>query len=182
MLYPTNILSFSPSSTPFDRRQQSKILLWNYLSLTSVEMIQSCKSNFLQITFSFTNPLQVPWKTLLKLLQLNLYWEGSVSQVHSNTRRLLFGLIKTFHMGGSTLQKLSHPAESSTTFNYFTWKVKCKNLCSKLIPTPHFETVCMNESRGGICREGKFPTYHKLTHHTTKSTKYNQLQSATYCY
>ena len=31
-----------------------------------------------------------------------------------------------------------------------------------------------------ICREGKFPTYHKLTRHTTKSTKYSQLQSATY--
>ena len=32
-----------------------------------------------------------------------------------------------------------------------------------------------------ICREGKFSTYHKLTRHTTKSTKYSQLQSATYC-
>ena len=31
------------------------------------------------------------------------------------------------------------------------------------------------------CREGKFPTYHKLTRHITKSTKYNQLQSTTYC-
>ena len=27
----------------------------------------------------------------------------------------------------------------------------------------------------------KFPTYHKLTHHTIKSTKYSQLQSTTYC-
>ena len=49
---------------------------------------------------------------LLKLLQLNLCWEGLVMQV--------FGLIKDFHVGGSTLRKLSHPAESSTTFNYFT--------------------------------------------------------------
>ena len=32
------------------------------------------------------------------------------------------------------------------------------------------------------CREEKFPTYHKLTRHTTKSTKYSQLQSSTYCY
>ena len=32
-----------------------------------------------------------------------------------------------------------------------------------------------------ICREGKFPTYHKLTRHTTKSTKYSQLQSTKYC-
>ena len=28
----------------------------------------------------------------------------------------------------------------------------------------------------------KFPTYHKLTHHTTESTKYSQFQSTTYCY
>ena len=42
--------------------------------------------------------------------------------------------------------------------------------------------MCVNESRGGICRERKFPTYHKLTHHTTESTKYSQLQSTTYCY
>ena len=28
----------------------------------------------------------------------------------------------------------------------------------------------------------KLPTYHKLTHHITKSTKYSQLQSAMYCY
>ena len=55
----------------------------------------------------------------LKLLQLNLCWEGSIMQVHSNTRRPLFGLTKAFHVGGSTLQKLSHHAESSTTFNYF---------------------------------------------------------------
>ena len=46
--------------------------------------------------------------TLLKLFQLNLSWEGSITQVHSNACRPLFGLIKTFHMGGSTLQKLSH--------------------------------------------------------------------------
>ena len=31
-----------------------------------------------------------------------------------------------------------------------------------------------------FCRRGKFPTYHKLTRHTTKSTKYSQLQSTTY--
>ena len=33
-----------------------------------------------------------------------------------------------------------------------------------------------------LCREGNFPTYHKLTHHVIKSTKYGQLQSAMYCY
>ena len=32
------------------------------------------------------------------------------------------------------------------------------------------------------CKEGKFPTYHKLTHHITKFTKYSQLQSAMYYY
>ena len=31
------------------------------------------------------------------------------------------------------------------------------------------------------CKEGKFLTYHKLTLHTTKSTKYSKLQSTTYC-
>ena len=30
------------------------------------------------------------------------------------------------------------------------------------------------------CRRGKFPTYHKLTRHTIKSTRYSQLQSTTY--
>ena len=91
-------------------------------------------------------------------------------QVYSNTRRPIFGLIKAFHMGGSTLRKLSHPVESSTTFNSFTQKVKCKNQFSKLIPTSHSKIVCVNESRGGICREGKFMTYNKLTCQTTKST------------
>ena len=33
----------SPSSTPCDRRQRSKILFWNYLNLTSTEKVQSCK-------------------------------------------------------------------------------------------------------------------------------------------
>ena len=98
-------------------------------------------SNFLQITFNLTNPLQVPQNTLLKLLQLNLYWEGSVTQVHSNTHKPLFGPIKAFHMAASTLRKLSHLTESSTTFNYFTWRVKCKNPFSKLIPAPLWETA-----------------------------------------
>ena len=49
-------------------------------------------------------------------------------QVHSNTHRPLFGLTKGFHVGGSTLRKLSHHAESSTTFNYFTQRSQvCKN-------------------------------------------------------
>ena len=32
-----------------------------------------------------------------------------------------------------------------------------------------------------LVEKEKFPTYHKLTHHTIKSTKYSQLQSTTYC-
>ena len=43
MLYPTNIFTSSPSSTPCDRRQQSKILFWNYFNLTSAKKAQSCK-------------------------------------------------------------------------------------------------------------------------------------------
>ena len=117
---------------------------------------------------------------LLKLLQLNLCWEGSVMQVHSNTRRPLFGLTKALHVGGSTLRKL---------FISSCWKLQTtslkessvKNRFSKLIPTLHSKTVCVNESRGGICRKEKFPTYHKLTRHTTKSTRYSQLQSIMYC-
>ena len=126
----------------------------------------------MQITFSPTNPLQVPLNTLLKLLRLNLCLENSITQVHSNTRRPLLGLIKAFHMGGSTLLQLLHPGKSSTTISYFTRRVKHKNpFFSRLIRSPHSKTVCTNESRGGICREGKFPTYHKLTHHTTKVHK-----------
>ena len=43
MLCPTNIFTSSPSSTPCDRRQQSKTLFWNYFNLTSTEKVQSCK-------------------------------------------------------------------------------------------------------------------------------------------
>ena len=73
---------------------------------------------------------------------------------------------------------LKAPPPSTTSFEESSVKIHFL----KLIPTPHSEFVCVNESRGGICREGKFLTYHKLTRYTTKSTKYNQLQSATCCY
>ena len=33
----------------------------------------------------------------------------------------------------------------------------------------------LNKDFDAHCKERKFPTYHKLTHHTTKSTKYDQL-------
>ena len=72
---------------------------------------------------------------------------------------------------------LKAPPPSTTSLK----ESSVKNQFSKLIPTLHSKTVCVNESRGAICRKGKFPTYHKLTRHTTKSTRYSQLQSTTYC-
>ena len=56
MLYPANILASSLSSTPYDRHQQSKILFWNYLNLTLVEMIQSCK--YIQLVANNFQPHQ----------------------------------------------------------------------------------------------------------------------------
>ena len=41
-------------------------------------------------------------------------------------------------------------------------------------------SICLIDHRVK-CRKGKFPTYHKLARHTTKSIKYSQLQSTTYC-
>ena len=43
MLYPTNIFTSSPSSTPWDCCQRSKIFFWNYFNLISTEKAQSCK-------------------------------------------------------------------------------------------------------------------------------------------
>ena len=34
----------------------------------------------------------------------------------------------------------------------------------------------------GDCREGKFPTYHKLTRNIIKSTKYSQIRNTMYCF
>ena len=89
--------------------------------------------------------------TLLKLFQLNLSWEGSITQVHSNACRPLFGLIKTFHMGGSTLQKLSH---SHTTLQ----NCVCERVLRRHIllldfvittykPTEICQVSCKNQSR-----------------------------------
>jgi len=148
MLYLANILASSPSSTTCDRCQRSKILLWNYLSLIFADMIQSCKYiQLLANNFCPIDPFQIPWNTLLKLLQLNLCWESLIMQVHSTTCWPFYRLIRTFHMGGSTLLKWLHLAKSFPTFNYFAWRIKCKNLFLKLIPSPHSETMCENESR-----------------------------------
>ena len=149
MLYPTDIFTSSPSSTPCDHHQWSKIFFWNYFNLTSTEKAWSRK--YIQI-------LAGPFSILSK----PFIWVG-----------LLFG---------NYLILLKAPPPSTTSLKESSVKKKKKKkLFSKPVPTPHLETVCMNESRGGICREGKFPTYHKLTRHITKSTKYSQLQSATYC-
>ena len=43
MLYPTNIFTSSPSSTPCDCRQRSRILFRNYFNLTFVEKTRSHK-------------------------------------------------------------------------------------------------------------------------------------------
>ena len=147
MLCPTNIFTSSPSSTPCDRRQRSRILFWNYFNLASTEKVQSCK--YIQI-------LADPFSVLPKPFM----WMD-----------LLFG---------NYLIMLKAPPPSTTSLKESSVKKK-KIQFSKLIPTLHSKTVCMNESRGGICRKEKFPTYHKLIRHTTKSTRYSQLQSTTYC-
>ena len=43
MLYPTNIFTSSPSFTPCDHRQRSKIFFWNYFSLNFAEKARSRK-------------------------------------------------------------------------------------------------------------------------------------------
>ena len=46
---------------------------------------------------------------------------------------------------------LKAPSPSTTSLK----ESSVKNQFSKLIPTLHFKTVCVNESRGGFYREGK---------------------------
>ena len=52
------------------------------------------------------------------------------------------------------------------SYDQWNTKIATENLCSTYL-------IC-------TLQKGKFPTYHKLTRHTTKSTRYNQLQSNTY--
>ena len=144
MLCPTNIFTSSPSSTPCDRHQWSRILFWNYFNLTSAERARSRK--YIQ---TLVDSFSVSSKPFI--------WMG----LHFRNYLIL----------------LKAPPPSTTSLK----ESSVKNQFSKLIPTLHSKTVCVNESRRGICRKGKFPTYHKLTRHTTKSTRYSQLQSTTYC-
>ena len=60
MLHPTNIFTSSPSSTPCDRCQWSKILFWNYFNLTSAEKARSRK--YIQI---LVNPFSVSSKPFI---------------------------------------------------------------------------------------------------------------------
>ena len=48
------------------------------------------------------------------------------------------------------------------------------------LPKEMIDFIHAYQRKATVERE-KFPTYHKLTHHTIKSTKYSQLQSTTYC-
>ena len=54
---------------------------------------------------------------------------------------------------GNYLILLKAPPPSTTSIKESRVKIHF----SKLIPTSHPETVCVNESRGGICREKKIP-------------------------
>ena len=150
--------------------------------------------------------------TLLKLPQLNLYWNDSILQVYPTSCKQLSASPTHFKYHGTLFWNYSNLnyAENAQSCKYiqiladpfsilskpFMWvdllfgnylimlkapppsttslkQSSVKNQFSKLIPTLHSKTVCVNKSRGGICRKGKFPTYHKLTRYTTKSTRYS---------
>ena len=144
MLYPTNIFTSSPFSTPCDRRQRSKIFFWNYFNLTSAEKAQSCK--YIQI---LADPFSVSSKPFI--------WVG-----------LLFE---------NYLILLKAPPLSTTSLKESSVKISFRN------SFPHYTSkLCAWTSlEGAFVEREKFPTYHKLTHHTIKSIKYSQLQSTTYC-
>ena len=102
-------------------------LFWNYSNLNYAEKAQSCK--YIQI-------LADPFSVLPKPFM----WVD-----------LLFG---------NYLIMLKAPPPSTTSLKESSVKKKKKkkkNQFSKLIPILHSKTVCVNKSRGGICREGKIP-------------------------
>ena len=144
MLYPTNIFTSSPSSTPCDRHQRSRILFWNYFNLTYTEKVQSCK--YIQI---LADPFSVLSKPFI--------WAG-----------LLFE---------NYLILLKAPPPSTTSLKESSVKISFRN------SFPHYTSkLCAWTSlEGAFVEREKFPTYHKLTYHTIKSTKYSKLQSTTYC-
>ena len=78
---------------------------------------------------------------------------------------------------GNYLIMLKAPPPSTTSLK----ESSVKNQFSKLIPTLPSKTVCVNESRGGICREGKIPdlsqadTSHYQVHKIQPITKHHVL-------
>ena len=149
MLCPTNIFTSSPSSTPCDRHQQSRILFWNYFNLTYTEKVRSCM--YIQI-------LADPFSVLLKPFM----WVD-----------LLFG---------NYLIMLKAPPPSTTSLKESSEKKKKKSSIFETHSHTTLQKLCAWTSlEGAFVEREKFPTYHKLTHHTIKSTKYSQLQSTTYC-
>ena len=138
MLCPTNIFTSSPSSTPCDRHQRSRILFWNYFNLTYTEKVQSCK--YIQIQ---ADPFSVSSKPFI--------WVG-----------LLFG---------NYLIMLKAPPPSTTSLKESS--VLKKKKISFRNSFPHYtpKLCAWTSLEGAFVEREKFPTYHKLTHHTTESTK-----------
>ena len=103
MLYPTNIFTFSPSSTPCDRRQRSKILFRNYFNLTSTKKAQLRK--YIQI---LADPFSVSSKPFI--------WVG-----------LLFGnyliLLKAPPPSTTSLKKSSVKISFRNSFPHHTLKL-----------------------------------------------------------
>ena len=150
MLCPTNIFTSSPSSTPCDRHQRSRILFWNYFNLIFTEKVQSCK--YIQILTDLFSVLPKPFM-----------WVD-----------LLFGYY---------LIMLKAPPPSTTSLKESSEK-KIKNKKSVFDTHSHttLQKLCAWTSlEGAFVEREKFSTYHKLTCHITKPTRYSQLQSATYC-
>jgi hypothetical protein len=182
MLYPTNIFISSLSSTPCDRRQRSKILFWNYLSLISTKMIQSCK--YIQLLANNFQPHQPTSNTM------ELFWNYSNLNYAEKVQscRYIQILADPFSVlpkpfmwvdlpFGNYLIMLKAPPPSTTSLKESSVKISFRN------SFPHCTSkLCAWTSlEGAFVEKEKFPTYHKLTHHTIKSTKYSQLQSTTYC-
>ena len=78
---------------------------------------------------------------------------------------------------GNYLIMLKAPPPSTTSLKESSVKISFRN------SFPHYtpKLCAWTSLEGAFVERKKFPTYHKLTRHSTKSTKYSQLQSTTYC-
>ena len=190
MLCPTNIFTSSPSSTPCDYRQRTKILFWNYLSITSTEMIQSCKYiQLLANNFQSHQPIPSNHGTLFwnyfnltsfEKARSCKYIQILADPFSVSLKPFIWVSLRFWNF--FILLKASPPSttaleESSVKIHFFGDSFPHHTL--KLCTWTSLEGAFVERENS---RQGKFPTYHKLTQHTTKSPKYNQLQSATYCY